>query len=257
MKNSRKARSSSPVDNTTASDGRKARPHLHKEPRKQFKALNSTQLSLYKAATSCPMVMAVGPAGTGKSYVLAHAALDLYFSGVIRKIVITRPPEPVGATLGLFKGDLKEKMLNWLAPILSQFVKVLEDSCGGNAQSHLNNLLESVIVLQPLETAKGSSFDDTFVLLEEAQDSNLEALRVLATRIGTNSVLALNGDFGQSHIRNSGFRDFVEKIRAYDEQVESAEMAADWQRERSPVIHFSRDDIVRSGLTRKMVEIFY
>jgi phosphate starvation-inducible PhoH-like protein len=203
------------------------------------------------------MVMAVGPAGTGKSYVLAHAALDMYFAGVIRKIVITRPPEPVGATLGLFKGDLKEKMLNWLAPILSQFTKVLEDSCGGNAQSHLSNLLESVIVLQPLETAKGSSFDDTFVILEEAQDSNLEALRVLSTRIGANSVLALNGDFGQAHLKNTGFQAFVERIQAYDEQISKAELASEWQREKTPVVFFCRDDIVRSGLTRKMVEIFY
>lgn len=232
------------------------KPHKQNLPR--FEAKTSKQELLYKAALRCPLVGAIGPAGTGKSYTLVYAALDMYFSRKISQIVITRSPNPTGKTLGLFPGTAEEKLAHWLAPVLSQFVKAL--NLVGNGETHLGNLLHKVIKLVPMETLMGSSWDDSFIIVEETQQCDMDQLAMLSTRIGDGSTLALNGDFRQSRLKQQcDFADFVFRIREFDERVANKpeHTRTDWEEIPTPFIEFGADDIVRSGVTRKMVSIFY
>jgi len=225
-----------------------------------FKACNHRQKFLFNAARTSPFVIATGPAGTGKSYVGAHAALQLYFEGKIDTIILTRNPLPTGTSLGFFAGSESEKMAVWLGPVIGTFKKLLRTKTGSDA--HFNYLVgKKFIQYQPLETIKGSSFDRTFIFVEESQELSMEQLKTLTTRIGEDSVLFLNGDVAQGNSRNRnerGYREFVAMVvkeNEHSEQVK-AQDPTHWDATIIPVIEFTADEIVRSGITRKVVSMF-
>ncbi|BAU40167.1 PhoH family protein [Ralstonia phage RSP15] len=208
-----------------------------------------------------PLTIATGPAGVGKSYVGASVALNLLSENLIDKIVITRNPLPTGKSLGFFQGSALEKMLVWAGPIVGTMKKILTEHVN---EGYFDYLVHSgKIEFVPIEVLKGSSFDRTFLFVEEAQECDEECLNMLSTRMGENSKIFLNGDFKQKNkaLRTADFFNFVEKIEKYedgiDERYEKGEDMDQWETIAIPIIHFEKSDIVRSDLTRKMVEILY
>lgn len=222
-----------------------------------FKAANETQQELYHQALNAPLTIAIGPAGTGKSFVGAYAACRLLVEKQIEKIILTRTPLPTGPSMGFFAGTGQEKMAVWLAPILGTIKKILKTPAG--TDGYFNSLIEKgQIEFQPLETIKGSSFDDSFILVEEAQELTFEQLSSLTTRIGDNSHLFLNGDFAQYNTRNReplALEGLVNVIREDHEFLDRGYEVDEWESIRVPVIEFTSDEIVRSDITRKMVKL--
>lgn len=222
-----------------------------------FTPENKTQLGLYNFALNSPLTIAVGPAGTGKSFVGAYAAVRLLVEKHIDKIILTRNPLPTGPSMGFFAGSGDEKMAVWLGPILGTLKKILKTA--SDSDGYFNYLVEQKkIEFQPLETIKGSSFDNAFILVEEAQELSHEQLKTLTTRIGENSHLFLNGDFAQGNSRNRdhAFKDLVELIKADHEYLDRGYELEEWQQIRIPVVEFTEDEIVRSDITRKMVNLW-
>jgi len=158
----------------------------------------------------------------------------------VSKIVITRPNVPISTSLGFFPGTLEEKVGPWIIPIMS----TLEAYLGkGVIESQVKNgNIEAV----PFETIRGRSFEDTFVILDEAQNTTLEEMKAFVTRLGEHSTCAITGDLTQSDIGSvnglSHLLKLIDKSEALKRYV--------------GVIEFTSDDIVRSGICQLFVEAF-
>lgn len=199
--------------------------------------MTDKQEEMIDALKSSSQVFILGPAGTGKTYVTATIAADLYTTKAIDKIVITRPHVAVGKELGFLKGDLTEKTMPWALPVLD----VLEKHLGkGAVETGIKN---SNIEMAPLALMRGRSFDNAFIIVDETQNITTHELKMLLTRVGENSTIVLNGDVQQSDLKEAdGLSKVIHLAKKHMLPI--------------PVIEFGVDDIVRSGVTAMWVKIF-
>jgi len=210
---------------------------INNRPAYKIVPKNPLQADFIKALKTKPLVAGLGCAGTGKTYVAGMIAAQMLLKGEIDQIVLTRPNVATGKTLGHFPGDISEKLAPWLAPILN----VLKYGLGSGDYEYR---LGKTILTQPLETIRGQSFDNSFVIVDESQNLGIEELKALTTRIGDNCVMALIGDETQSDVRNgSDLTRFVEMCNRADIDV--------------PIIRFGIDQIVRSDICADLVKMFY
>jgi phosphate starvation-inducible PhoH-like protein len=182
-------------------------------------------------------IFVLGPAGTGKTYITATHAADLYVTKQIDKIVITRPHVAVGKELGFLKGDLTEKTMPWALPVLD----VLEKHLGkGAVETGIKN---GNIEMAPLALMRGRSFDDAFIIVDETQNITTHELKMLLTRVGENTTIVLNGDVQQSDLKEAdGLTKVIHLAKKYMLPV--------------PIIEFGVEDIVRSDITAMWVKTF-
>lgn len=202
-----------------------------------IQALNDNQALYLDALRKYEQIFVLGPSGTGKTWIAASYAADLLRMHKIRKIIITRPNVPCGRTLGHFPGDVNEKFAPWVAPI----VEAIKGRMGYNAFEIA--LKHNDIELVPLEVMRGRSFHDSFVLLDEAQNSIKNEIKMFLTRIGERCITVVNGDVTQCDLdASSGLGVALDMIR--DQQLPV------------PVIEFSVEDIVRGGVCGMWVRAF-
>ena len=195
------------------------------------------QGKLLQALASSSQVFILGPAGTGKTYVTTTYAADQYTLKEIDKIVITRPHVAVGKELGFLKGDLNEKTMPWALPVLD----VLEKHLGkGAVETGIKN---GNIEMAPLALMRGRSFDNAFIVVDEAQNITAHELKMLLTRVGEGSTIVLNGDAQQSDLKEAdGLSKVIHLAKKHMLNV--------------PIIEFGVDDIVRSGICAEWVKVF-
>lgn len=175
---------------------------------------------------------------TGKTWMPVVHACNLYLKKKAKKIVITRPAVSVGKSLGSLPGDISEKFEPWLGPILTTMKGVLG---AGRLETAVRN---GNIVYAPLEYMRGASYDDTYVIMDEAQNLTIEEAKMLLTRQGENCKLVLCGDIKQSDLKvQSGLSKAIHLAKKYNMDVS--------------IIEFSVDDIVRSPACKAWVEAFY
>lgn len=190
-----------------------------------------------KALDEADQVIVFGPSGTGKTFVVSSYAASLYHTKSINKIVITRPHISVGKDLGYLKGDLEEKTKPWAMPVLD----VLEEQLGkGVVETGIKN---GNIEMAPLALMRGRSFNNAFVICDEAQNITFHELKMLLTRVGQNTKLVLNGDVMQSDLKEAdGLTKIVHLVKKHMLPV--------------PIVEFAVDDIIRSDMTKMWVETF-
>lgn len=195
------------------------------------------QGELITALQSSRQVFILGPAGTGKTYVTATYAADLYTTKQIDKIVITRPHVAVGRELGFLKGDLTEKTMPWALPVLD----VLEKHLGkGTVETGIKN---GNIEMAPIALMRGRSFDNAFIIVDETQNITTHELKMLLTRVGEGTTIVLNGDVQQSDLKEAdGLSKVIHLAKKHMLPV--------------PVIEFGVDDIIRSDITAMWVKTF-
>lgn len=199
--------------------------------------LNATQEAYLDALRSSPQVIVLGPAGTGKTWIAATYAADLYRNRQIDKIILTRPNVPCGRSLGYFPGTLEDKFAPWAAPV----VEAIKERIGKAAYEIA--LKNGTIEMVPFEVMRGRSWKNAFILLDEAQNTTLVEIKTFLTRIGEDSTVVINGDVSQCDLeQGSGLRKIIHLIKSQMLPV--------------PVIEFSRDEIVRSGVCAMWVRAF-
>lgn len=182
-------------------------------------------------------VFILGPAGTGKTYVTATFAADLYTTKQIDKIVITRPHVAVGKDIGFLPGTLEEKTYPWALPVLD----VLQKHLGkGTVETGIKN---DNIEMAPLALMRGRSFENAFIIVDEAQNITTHELKMLLTRVGEGSTIVLNGDVQQSDLKGAdGLSKVIHLAKKHMLPV--------------PVIEFGVDDIIRSDICAQWVKVF-
>lgn len=207
-------------------------------PRKfhiQPKTIN--QNMLLEAIDLFTIVVAIGPAGTGKTYCGCMKTAQLFNTGKYEKIILCRANVPTGKSLGAFPGTVQEKMAPWLAPMSS----VLKKAFG---VTHYEILCrKGLIEIQPLETIRGQSFENSLILIDESQNLNMDEIKAITTRLGEGSKMILMGDPNQSDIQNGlALLKFTALCKKHGIEI--------------PIIHFGVDDIVRSDIVGKLVRMF-
>jgi phosphate starvation-inducible PhoH-like protein len=195
------------------------------------------QKELIDALKENSQVFILGPAGTGKTYVTATYAADLYTTKEIDKIVITRPHVAVGKELGFLKGDLTEKTMPWALPVLD----VLDKHLGkGTVETGIKN---GNIEMAPLALMRGRSFDNAFIIVDETQNITTHELKMLLTRVGEGTTIVLNGDIQQSDLKEAdGLSKVIHLAKKHMLPV--------------PIIEFGVDDIIRSDICAQWVKVF-
>ena len=195
------------------------------------------QAEFLEALKANTQVLVLGPAGTGKTYVTATYAADLYTLKEIDKLVITRPHVAVGKDIGFLPGTLEEKTYPWALPVLD----VLEKHWGkGTLETAIKN---GNVEMAPLALMRGRSFENSFIIVDEAQNITVHELKMLLTRVGEGSTIVLNGDVQQSDLKEAdGLSKVIHLAKKHMLPV--------------PVVEFGIDDIVRSDICAQWVKVF-
>jgi phosphate starvation-inducible PhoH-like protein len=202
-----------------------------------IEALNPTQADYLDALRTSAQVVVLGPAGTGKTWIAATYAADLFRKHHISKIILTRPNVPCGRSLGFFPGSLEDKFAPWAAPV----VEAIKDRIGKAAYEIA--LKRGDIEMVPFEVMRGRSWKDAFVLLDEAQNTTPAEIKTFLTRLGENCTAVVNGDVSQCDLPDaSGLGTVLSLIRSRSLPI--------------PVIEFGPEDIVRSDLCAMWVRAF-
>ena len=164
------------------------------------------QLAFIDAMESYDIVFAVGPAGTGKTYLAVVEAVGMLKKGKVKRIVLTRPAVEAGESLGFLPGDLKEKVDPYLTPLYD----ALHDMLGSEACSKM--MEKGIIEIAPLAYMRGRTLNDAFIILDEAQNTTPSQMKMFLTRLGFNSTMVITGDITQIDLprnTNSGLKEAV------------------------------------------------
>ncbi len=181
------------------------------------------------------LVISTGPAGTGKTYLAVAVAASALKQEKVRRIVLARPAVEAGEKLGFLPGDLAEKVNPYLRPLYD----ALYDIIGFDQVSRM--MEREVIEVAPLAFMRGRSLNDSFIILDEAQNTTPEQMKMFLTRIGFNSKAVVNGDITQVDLppgQQSGLKHALEVLRG-EEGIE--------------FVRFGRSDVVRHELVQRVV----
>ncbi len=156
--------------------------------RKVIRPKSEGQRLYLKSVMEFDVVIGIGPAGTGKTYLAVAAALDALYKRRVRRIVLARPAVEAGENLGFLPGDMQEKVDPYLRPLYD----ALEDMMPTDRMQKALN--DSTIEIAPLAYMRGRTLSDAFVILDEAQNSTTAQMKMFLTRLGLNSKVVITGD---------------------------------------------------------------
>jgi phosphate starvation-inducible PhoH-like protein len=184
------------------------------------------------------LVFGIGPAGTGKTYLAVAMAVSALIGKQVSRIILTRPAVEAGERLGFLPGTLQEKVDPYLRPLYDALYDMLESD-------RVEKLLErNVIEVAPIAFMRGRTLNDSFIILDEAQNSTPEQMKMVITRQGFNSKMVVNGDITQIDLPNaqrSGLMHAMEVLRG----VEGISF-----------VHFDEKDVVRHTLVQRIVKAY-
>lgn len=211
---------------------------VHGTDGKPIKARNHTQQEMVKAYFDNDLVFAVGPAGTGKTYVAIALAVRALKNREIKRIILTRPAVEAGERLGFLPGDLKDKLDPYLQPLYD----ALEDMIPSRKLQEF--MADGIIQIAPLAYMRGRTLDRACVILDEAQNTNLGQLKMFLTRMGTSAKFIVTGDATQIDLPRKSDSGLLQGINLL-KGIKGIK-----------TIMFSNDDIVRHPLVTKIVKAF-
>jgi phosphate starvation-inducible PhoH-like protein len=196
------------------------------------------QATYIRQMSTRDLIFSVGPAGTGKTYLaVAHALMEL-LSRKKRKLVLTRPVVETGESLGFLPGDLTQK----LAPYLRPLYDAMEDLVDPDLLERLRN--NGQLEVAPLAYMRGRSLKNCYIVLDEAQNTTIEQMKMFLTRLGEGSRAVVTGDLTQVDLPSPGRSGLVHAVRVLRNVDEIA------------VTEFSSDDVVRHPLVKKIIDAY-
>lgn len=206
--------------------------------RKLIRPRGANQTLYMRRCRDHDLALGVGPAGTGKTYLAVAAAVDALENEQVRRIVLVRPAVEAGERLGFLPGDLSQKVDPYLRPMYD----ALYDMIGAERVTRL--IERNVIEIAPLAFMRGRSLNESFVLLDEAQNTSIEQMKMFLTRIGFGSRAVVTGDITQIDLpsgQTSGLKNAIEVLR----DVEGVSFT-----------YFTPKDVVRHELVQRIVEAY-
>lgn len=205
---------------------------------KPIRARGKTQQELVKSYFNNDLIFAIGPAGTGKTYMAIALAVRALKNREIKRIILTRPAVEAGERLGFLPGDLKDKLDPYLQPLYD----ALSDMIPGKKLQEF--MADGTIQIAPLAYMRGRTLDKACVILDEAQNTNLGQLKMFLTRMGTSAKFIVTGDATQIDLPRREDSGLITGIRL----LEGIKGVA--------TIRFTSEDIVRHPLVTKIVKAF-
>lgn len=196
------------------------------------------QRDFYEATRKNDIVFAIGPAGTGKTYLAVAIALSHLRNKIVNKIVLARPAVEAGESLGFLPGDLREKIDPYLKPIYDALFDMV-------IPNKLKRYMESEIIeVVPLAYMRGRTLNNAFVILDEAQNSNPSQMKMFLTRLGVNSKAIITGDITQIDLPNKGTSGLIQ-IQSILKGIEGIDF-----------IYLNDKDVVRHRLVREIIKAY-
>ena len=211
---------------------------LIKTPKKSVIARSKKQSEYIKALKENDITIALGPAGTGKSFLAVSVAITMLMEKKVERVILSRPAVEAGEKLGFLPGDMKEKVDPYLRPLYD----ALYDLFG---YEKINKKIESgEIEIAPLAFMRGRTLKNSFAILDEAQNATTTQIKMFLTRIGENSKLVVNGDPSQVDLINKSQSGLVQtkKILSKIKEIK--------------IIEFDHKDVVRHPLVTKIIQAF-
>jgi len=184
------------------------------------------------------IVLGIGPAGTGKTYLAVALAVKAFKAHEVQKIILTRPAVEAGERLGFLPGDLQSKVDPYLRPLYD----ALFDMFG--AETFSRHMEKNIIEVAPLAYMRGRTLDDAFIILDEAQNTTSEQIKMFLTRLGANSKMVITGDVTQIDLpekRKSGLIEAMKVLKHIDDIA---------------TIRFTEKDVVRHKLVQDIIKAY-
>lgn len=212
-------------------DGRRDQKYV-----KNIKPRSDGQAELMKAIEEKSLTLAIGPAGTGKTYLAIASAVQALEKGEIERIILSRPAMEAGESLGFLPGDLQEKMAPYLRPLYDS----LGDRMGGKRVRQMID--DGTIEIAPVGFMRGRTLNNAFVVIDEAQNCTYGQLKMLMSRLGWHSKMVITGDPEQSDLLDgvSGLKDIANRL----EKVKNI-----------GVVRLDHADIVRHPLVAELLDV--
>jgi phosphate starvation-inducible PhoH-like protein len=203
---------------------------------KNIRAMSPAQQQLMDAIDAQSVVLALGPAGTGKTYLAIAKAVEALESGKVSRIVLSRPAVEAGESLGFLPGDLQEKLSPYLRPLYD----ALTERLGTKRLKAM--LADGIIEIAPVAYMRGRTLSECFVVIDEAQNCTYTQIKMLLTRLGWRSTMVLTGDPDQTDLLPgiSGLADIANRLEKVPEV---------------PVVRLAEGDIVRHPLVASMLTV--
>jgi phosphate starvation-inducible PhoH-like protein len=203
-----------------------------------IRARTPKQLDYYKKVQTNDLVFAVGPAGTGKTFLAVAMALESLKENQVSKIIISRPAVEAGESLGFLPGDLTEKLDPYLRPLTDALYYMI-------GPDKLKSMFEkNIIEITPLAYMRGRTLNNAFIILDEAQNATITQMKMFLTRMGANSKAIVTGDITQIDLKekaNSGLVDAVQILK----KIEGIKF-----------VFFTKNDVVRHKLVAKIINAY-
>ena len=211
---------------------------LIKTPRKSVIARSEKQSDYIKALKENDIVMSLGPAGTGKSFLAVSVGVTLLMEKKIDRVILSRPAVEAGEKLGFLPGDMKEKVDPYLRPLYDALYELF-------GADKIDKKIESgEIEIAPLAFMRGRTLKNCFAILDEAQNATETQIKMFLTRIGENSKLVVNGDPSQIDLLN----------KFHSGLIKSREILKDLNEIK--IIEFDHNDVVRHSLVSKIIRAY-
>ena len=222
-------------ENSPSSTGQ---PTYIKTPRREIQTRNSNQFEYIQSIRKYDVTFGIGPAGTGKTYLAVAAAIESLQRQEVKRIILVRPAVEAGENLGFLPGDLSQKVDPYLRPMYDALYEML-------GFEQVSNLIERrTIELAPLAFMRGRSLNESFIILDEAQNTTVEQMKMFLTRMGFGSKSVINGDITQIDLpieKKSGLEHALNVLSGI-KNIAS--------------VNFSHKDIVRHRIVQEIVEAY-
>jgi phosphate starvation-inducible PhoH-like protein len=201
-------------------------------------AKSANQLRYIEAMETHDMVFGIGPGGTGKTYLAVAMAVSALLSKQVNRIILARPAVEAGEKLGFLPGTLQEKVDPYMRPLYDALHDLLE-------AEKLGRFLEKdIIEVAPLAFMRGRTLNDSFVILDEAQNTTSEQMKMFLTRLGFNSKAVITGDVTQIDLPNGRRSGLVEAIEVVG-KIDGISL-----------IYFDERDVVRHNLVQRIIKAY-
>ena len=207
-------------------------------PKKLIKSRSKNQQDYLKNIKKYELNFGVGPAGTGKTYLAVAAAVDAFISNKVQKIILIRPAIEAGEKLGFLPGDLAQKVDPYLKPLYDALYEMM-----GNEK--VNKLIEKeVIEIAPLAYLRGRTLNNSFIIIDESQNTSIDQMKMVLTRLGYGSRAVVNGDLGQIDLPKTSTSGLKNILEGLDKESDIG------------ITHFDSQDVVRHPLVRKIINAY-